>query len=377
MVIMRRAGTLLYFPPKINRLVWDHYVDVRHLLLGWPGTNALGTERYDLSGSRRIPAFPEPGNECVTLYGDSFVYGSDVRDEEAWGSLLSERLGCRVGNFGVEGYGTDQAFLRFQSNRSDAARITILGIYPHDVLRNISQYLYLLGGGKDNVTAFKPRFVLAEGKLTLVPLPRPSFDEVNSGNLGAFLTNETFLPGTQFGPVPFRFPYTLIILKLTLFNEQVRNWIVRIPSWIDFLDESHPSRARQVTVRIVDEFMKVCSERAKECLVVLFPTPSSYRYFTSTGKVATQLLIDDFRSLGIPYLALAPALAQQLGSRSICNILAQPERCVGHFNVEGNQLLADVVFRYLEMEVSSGVTTRPTVRQAGLPLERVPVPGKF
>ena len=79
---------------------------------GWPTIDALKTEHYDALCSRPSPAFPKPGNECITLYGDSFTYGEEVDHEDAWSNRLAERIGCHVGNYGVGGYGSDQALLR-------------------------------------------------------------------------------------------------------------------------------------------------------------------------------------------------------------------------------------------------------------------------
>ncbi|MCH7644948.1 MAG: hypothetical protein IH974_08930 [Myxococcales bacterium] len=203
-----RAPFLLYTPPTVSRAAWENYVKVRDPVVGWPTTDALNSDGYDASGSRPIPAFANPGKECMTLYGDSFTYASEVAHEAAWGNLLAESLGCRVGNFGVGGYGTDQALLRFESNESDVARVSILGIIPHNVLRNINQYRYLLD--MRSVLGFKPRFVLAGNDLRLVPLPKPTFEELAllASNPGQLLPHEAFLPGTRLGPVPLKFPYT-------------------------------------------------------------------------------------------------------------------------------------------------------------------------
>ncbi len=88
-------------------------------------------DRYDSSGARPSPAFPVVGNECLSLYGDSFVYANEVDDASAWGNVLTELVRCRVGNFGVGGYGIDQAYLRFSRNTGDGASLTMLGIYKN------------------------------------------------------------------------------------------------------------------------------------------------------------------------------------------------------------------------------------------------------
>ena len=125
---MLNPGTIInlfYTPPKTTPEEYEHYLSVRDGVLGWP--SPLTTiENLDSSGARVSPAFPAPGSECVSLYGDSFTFGSEVNDEQAWGNVLARNLGCRVANFGVGGYGTDQAVMRFTENTKDSSSIAVL-----------------------------------------------------------------------------------------------------------------------------------------------------------------------------------------------------------------------------------------------------------
>ena len=97
------------------------YLSTRDPVTGWPGT--APSDRHDPSGSRPVPAFPTPGEERVWLYGDSFVYANEVDDADAWGNQLSLKLNRRVANFGIPGYGTDQAYLRFKNTANDRAGV--------------------------------------------------------------------------------------------------------------------------------------------------------------------------------------------------------------------------------------------------------------
>jgi len=252
-----------------------------------------------------------------------------------------------VGNFGVPGYGTDQALLRFEANEADRAPVSILGIYPEDVMRNVSQYFYLLG--TRNGLSFKPRFSLADGELRLVPKPEPTFEQLKllSSDLRRLLPYETFLPETDLGPQPMRFPYTLVVLKLLFRHHRVRNWLLGVPSWQDFIQKDHPSHAQEVTIRIAKRFMDGCKERGKKCFVVLFPTPSSYKHFIATERVVAQPLMGEFDKMAIPYLDLTPGFAEYVGVRGFCKMKIQTEQCTGHFNAEGNRLVAEVVRAYL------------------------------
>ena len=80
----------------------EAYLARRDPVLGWPAPDEFGrSERYDVSGARPTPSFPDPGGACVSVYGDSFTVGGGVSDEAAWPNQLSQLLGCRVANDGT------------------------------------------------------------------------------------------------------------------------------------------------------------------------------------------------------------------------------------------------------------------------------------
>ena len=216
---MLNPGTIInlfYAPPKTTPEEYEHYLSVRDGVLGWP--SPLTTiENLDSSGARVSPAFPAPGSECVSLYGDLFTFGSEVNDEQAWGNVLARELGCRVANFGVGGYGTDQAVMRFTANTKDSSSITVLGIFADNLLRNVNQYRYFLTGGEK--FGLKPRYVLHDNVLTISPLPKLSYSEFKKALANpqkSVWQHEFFLPDTNYGPTIWRFPYTWSFTKLLL-----------------------------------------------------------------------------------------------------------------------------------------------------------------
>ena len=73
------------------------------------------------------------GRVCVSLYGDSFT--ADI----TWGNIVAEKLGCDVANYGVGGFGIDQALLRFKHSTDDFARVTLLGFFSEDIARHITR----------------------------------------------------------------------------------------------------------------------------------------------------------------------------------------------------------------------------------------------
>ena len=123
--------------------------------------------------ARRAP----PGVLRAAAFGDSFVYGNEVSDSAAWPAQL-ERLfpQIEVLNYGVGGYGADQAYLRFCAEGSALSpRIVIIGFVADDLGRLTNVYRRFVS--TKELPLVKPRFELDHrDNLALVPnaLPQPS-----------------------------------------------------------------------------------------------------------------------------------------------------------------------------------------------------------
>jgi len=329
---------ILYFPPEVTRAQYERYLAVRDPVVGWPA-RGLGAEGQPVP--RPSPAYPGTGEWCVTLYGDSFTFGDDVSDADAWGNVLAQRLGCRVGNFAVGGYGTDQALLRFIDNPADRAPVTIVGVFADNLLRNVNQYRYFLTGGV--TLALKPRFVLENGALRLVPLPNLGYDQFIAGLRAphSIFAHEAFLPGSRHGPVIWSFPYTLSLLDLVR-TDHVTNYVRGRPSWINFHRLDHDSRALPTTVAIVEEFRRRATA-GKTVVAVLYPTGASYKLTRRTGVSTFGALAAEFTARGIPARDLTADFAAYLGERSFCQLLTSAAACSGHYNAEGNRVVAEAM----------------------------------
>jgi hypothetical protein len=151
--------------------------------LGWdnrpgPDRPEIGprTERRDETQTGLGP--PEEG---IAAFGDSFTFCSEVEDDETWPHYLSGLTGMRVANFGVIGYGTDQAYLKFRRETARRpVRIALLGINVENIGRIVNTYRgFYCCAGVFNQGFTKPRFVPAGTGLKLVLNPirtREEFD---------------------------------------------------------------------------------------------------------------------------------------------------------------------------------------------------------
>jgi hypothetical protein len=116
-----------------------------------------------------------PARHRIALVGDSFTFGLEVPFEETWGHGLERILGdgTEVLNFGVDGYGVDQAVLRY---RRDVVAwhpdLVILGIIHDDFRRALCVYGFLCFPGSE-IPFAKPRFVSDVEQPVNTPLPTP------------------------------------------------------------------------------------------------------------------------------------------------------------------------------------------------------------
>lgn len=343
-----------------NEDFYDAYLKYRDPLLGWPFSVKKPGEpfAYDKSGSRPVPAFPNPGGACVSLYGDSFVYGQDVNDEDAWGNRLANLLGRRVANYGVAGYATDQAFLRFQRNRDDEARVVALGIFSHDILRNLTQDSWFIGTSNEAFYGFKPRFTLKNGELALIPMPC-----IDKSDLQEYLKNprkwipyEWFLPDTKDGPVTFKFPYSVSLLK-TLTHHKFLDQLMRRPSDLDLYKIDDQSGAMPLVMEITRAFAKLARDRGKTPLVLLFPNPRDIGYYRKTGVNLFQPLSEYLANSGVSYIDFLTETNNRYKD-NYCEVFSKKSWgfCGGHYNKEGNEMVAMAVYDWLKKKDFDCVT---------------------
>jgi hypothetical protein len=137
-IVLASSGGFLLWHPDFDaaRKNWiAGSVDVDEEL-GWPPPSMATKLPRDRSGAKFNAEFPAPGHTCASAYGDSFVWGEEIPSADGWIEQLSHRLGCRVANYGVSGYGTDDAYLRFRRTAADEAPLALLNGLGFDILQN-------------------------------------------------------------------------------------------------------------------------------------------------------------------------------------------------------------------------------------------------
>lgn len=205
--------------------------------LGWvrkPNTEGVetasfGKTRFTINskGARSNPKASQR-QEVIATFGDSYTFCRQVNDDQTWQAYLTEMMGAGVSNYGVGNYGLDQSLLRYKCTElPPSVKVVILGFVPETICRIQSCWKHYLEFG--NTFAFKPRFVLDDGKLRLLPSAMQSpgdFSKLKE-KLSYLQQNDVFYKA-KFRQLQFRFPYTVSFLKNLKRNSQlVKSLLVR------------------------------------------------------------------------------------------------------------------------------------------------------
>lgn len=155
-----------------NATVFDTGAVQYHPMLGWTPTPHFASDKYntlDYGIRQNGLAESDLPTGAILAVGDSFTAGSEVNDNQSWPAILQRRLGRRVLNAGVGGYGVDQIVL-------NAERLLPL-LKPQVLLVGMLLPENVQRAGYTVFSAPKPYFDNINGGLTLRNVPTPHLSD--------------------------------------------------------------------------------------------------------------------------------------------------------------------------------------------------------
>lgn len=341
---IRRASTLYAEQSEQIRELLDrrvpHLVEIDPVL-GWRHTPGFPnpTNRMNaagLRGAREYLPTPPAGVLRVAAFGDSFVYGAEVENAASWtGRIEHDNADVEVLNYGVNGYGLDQAYLRYlREGAAYSPRIVIVGFTPDDINRLVSVYRRFLSPG---AALFKPRYVLgARGELVLrdVPLHTP-------GDYEALLVNpRAIIPighdDYWYQPCVYENPlhdYSATVRVACAAGGQI---------YRRYLDPDRPfkggilnveSTAFKIQAALFRGFSGVARERGARSIVVMLPDKKTLDRIERGAPAAYEPLMAVLRDDDIPFADASEALLAGAGAgRNFDALFAEG----GHYSAAGN-----------------------------------------
>lgn len=275
-------------------------------LLGYvpnPGFSGSGFGRsfhtIDSDGLRFGGEKPASSDGSILAVGDSFTYGDEVRDEEAWPAQLQRLTGRHVLNGGVSGYGFDQIVLRAEQLAAmHRPSVIIVGFIAHDIQRAEMSRMWWRN---------KPWFAIEGGRLVLKGVPVP---------------NRTRLP-----------------LRL---RQRMNRVLVGLPSWLQHLLGYHkrvhpPGTGLEIAQRLVERLAKLQADHGIKVAIMTQYPPHAWQYteLADHQRRLNQAILDRATSHGLATLDTFRRLA------------AEPQPLdfygVSHMNARGNSMIATLV----------------------------------
>lgn len=320
-----------------------------HPVLGWRYAPNYRSEPITMNAAamrsrREYARVRPPGVRRVALFGDSFVFGAEVNDAEAWAARLEADGDLEVLNYAVPAYGSDQALLRYDlEGDAYAPELVVLGFPPADVLRSVNVFRRFWD--TSDAPLFKPRFVFgADGALTLVPVPvrdRPGFERLiarpqDVREYGAH--DHWYEPAIYENPL-YDWSATVRLASSTWSRLRLRYGPDHIMRGTAFDERSSAYRLQVAIVRAFDAHVRA---RGAVPVVVVLPDPPALVARRQGGAPSYDGMVRELRAAGVDVLDASAAFEASSASDD-AGLRAEWFAPQGHYNVRGNAALADWV----------------------------------
>jgi hypothetical protein len=364
-----------YTPARLYSLSDTHKKALTHLLkqdtkkwigtysptLGWTNKKSGKTKLYrtnsqGIRGNKEYSLTPPGQILRISAFGDSFTFSSDVSNEDAWVERLAAmQPGLEVLNFGVGGYGLDQAFLRYTEEGTQfKSHINFIGFMTSNISRNLNIYRPFLQTSTQMPLA-KPRFTLKNDKLVLINNPMHSFSKYQE----LFDHPEKVLPelaADDYFPLHFYkkewwidFLPSIRLLKMIVFkiNQKFS------PLTAKLYQKGTP--ALEITLGIFDKFVATSLQNDSLPIILIFPRINDVMRYQKGQSREYDSLITGLKDKGYLVIDLLDVFIEHEPIKNL------KELFITHYNPEVNRWVASYMFNYLKtngFSDLSGVKTR-------------------
>jgi len=364
LAVLKKYRHIAYQPILTASLTADHQKTLRDLIqgkttyllhsaaLGW--TIKPQGRWYDLyrANSQGIRAdrdyqpFPRSNAVRIATFGDSFTHGDEVKNNDTWQEQLN-RLdhNLEVINFGVGGYGLDQAFLRYQQEGVPYhPQIVFIGFMEENINRLVNVFRPFYAPG---IPLTKPRFII-QGK-QLVQLPNPMADMNDCKKL----LDDPKWYLSEFGAHDFHYTaglkdgspdFSPSVRMLKLLYHQIASRYSEKNDRSIYKNGSFntASEAYSICSMLFDAFYRDVQKNKALPIIVVFPNRSDIERYQHDKIKAYTPLITYMRSQGYRFIDLCDAFEKYAKSSPIDELFI-----THHYSPMGNSIVAQFLFDYL------------------------------
>jgi hypothetical protein len=239
----------------------------------------------------------------IAIVGDSFTFGLEVRYEDTWGYMLEQELGSefQVLNFGVDGYGIDQAYMRYERDpllwHPD---VVILSVINDDFRRTIGVYGFLTFPNAA-MPFSKPRFVIGGQGLVPLNLPLLTPDSIFAKDS---ITELPFIEyDGSFQRADWEWHFYDYLYSFRFLFSRFPRWPVPRPSVSD-------EAMRSINGELLRSFVRLARWHGSTPIVVYFPARSDFFLAGTPQAGLTRVAHEVFQAYGIRYLDMTDCVSK-------------------------------------------------------------------
>ncbi len=280
--------------------------------------------------NHRYTEHAPPEKTRAIALGDSFTFGSEVRDAHAWPARAQEAdPDLELINGGVPGYGLTQSFVRYQKLKSQfQTDYVIVGYMTENIRRTLNVYRPFIKGGVTGFPFAKPFSRLDDsGELEIVPplLPdKESYERLleNSRTILSDMAAKDYyysLDRLSSAVLP-----SVRVLRYLWNQERIKENILDLFSvnktlremWIDhsYTKDSYPLRT---VCELLTRFVEEVKMSGAKPLIGIFPTRRDIARFNEEGIDPCQTLRDYLDANGYDYIAVLDVINEHYKGREI------------------------------------------------------------
>ena len=318
--------------------------------LGWTikkdGYTPLYQANSDgIRSSKKYPMTPGKNTLRICSFGDSFTHCDDVENDATWQVALENADPVLEAiNFGVGGFGLDQAYLRYLNDGVHyQPHIVFIGYMSENIFRTVNTFRPFYKP-ESKLPLTKPRFTIKNGNISLLPNPISTLDDYNEllsrpKDVLAKVGANDYYYSRRYKSGSLDFSPCARLAKL--FAHTIRN---ELEHDIISSDGAYnvASDAFKIITGIFDVFYEAATTNQSTPVIVIFPTKLDVNVYSMTKNTRYGPLLSHLEDKGYRYIDLMNAFdkfGQDYGEQDLF---------IGHYSPFANKLVAKHIYTYLD-----------------------------